>query len=151
MQEEDKIKEKAIETANYLHEKGYLPGPGYCTCGGNYFKIYKDPNYKLNCCSFSCYNTKFRKKFPITINSFYKKFSHHKLDYISKIIKYNICLDMNLIKAFNYLKYEKAINITKRTIRRVYYEIRKIISKYFKIIYQSELLGSLNANGFFSS
>ena len=49
---------------------------------------------------------------------------------------------MNVSKAFNYLKYEKAINITKRTIRRVYYEIRKIISKFFKIIYQSKLLGS---------
>ena len=51
MQNEDKEKEKSIETAIYLHNKGYLPGPGHCSCGRNYFKIYKDPNYKLNCCS----------------------------------------------------------------------------------------------------
>jgi hypothetical protein len=57
---------------------------------------------------------------------------------------------MNVRKAFNYLNHEKGLNITKTTIRRVYYELSKIISKYFKIIYQSELLGKLNANHYYS-
>ena len=70
MQNEDKEKEKSIETAIYFHNKGYLPGHGHCSCRGNHFKIYKEPNYKLNCCSFSS-NKKCRKKFPITIKSFY--------------------------------------------------------------------------------
>ncbi len=39
MQNEDKEKEKSIETAIYLGYKGYLPGTGHCSCGGNYFKI----------------------------------------------------------------------------------------------------------------
>ena len=53
---------------------------------------------------------------------------------------------MNVSKALKYLTWEKGINVTKRTIRRVYYEMPKIISKYFKIIYQSVLLGTLNGN-----
>jgi hypothetical protein len=56
---------------------------------------------------------------------------------------------MNVSKAFKYLTCEKGINVTKRTIRRVYYEMRKIINKYFKIIYESELLGTLNGNGYY--
>ena len=32
----------------------------------------------------------------------------------------------------------------------MYYEIDKIISKYFKIIYQRELLGTRNANSYYS-
>lgn len=59
-------------------------------------------------------------------------------------------MDIKVNKTFNYLKEEKGLNITKRTIRRVYYEILKIISKYFKNIYQSVLLGNFNANNYFS-
>ena len=150
MQNEDKAGEKAIEKAAYLNQKWYLPGPGTCKCGGNNFKIYKDPNYKLNLFSFSCSNNKCRKKFPININSVYNKLFHHKIDYISEIIKCNICLNMKVRKAFNHLNHEKGLNITKATIRREYYELSKIISKYFKIIYQSELLGNLNANHYYS-
>ena len=57
---------------------------------------------------------------------------------------------MNVSKAFKYLTCQKGINVTKRTIRRVYYEMRKIIRKYFKINYQSELLETLIGNGYYS-
>ena len=57
---------------------------------------------------------------------------------------------MNVSKAFKDLTCEKGINVTKRTIRRVYYEMGKNISKYFKIIYQSDLLGTLNGNGYYT-
>ena len=49
MHKDDKEKEKSIETANYLYNQGYLSSLGQCSCGGNQFKIYKVPNYKLNC------------------------------------------------------------------------------------------------------
>ena len=59
-------------------------------------------------------------------------------------------MDINISKAFNYLNHENELNITKRIIRRLYYELRKIRSKYFKISYQGELLGNLNANRYYS-
>ena len=57
---------------------------------------------------------------------------------------------MNVNRTFKYLTEEKIINISKKTIRRLYHEIRKIISKFIKNAYQSELLDTLNENLYYS-
>ncbi len=95
----------------------------------NSFKIYKYPNNKIQPAHLTAPTPNEEKNFPITINAFYDKLFHHKLEYISKIIKCFICFDMNVNRTYKYLTEKKNINISKRTIRRVYHEIRKIISK----------------------
>jgi len=142
--------EQNIEKIKLLYEKGFLPGPKICQCGANFFKIYKDNNYKINKYSFSCANSKCRKKFPTTINSFYNNFSYHKIDLISEIIKCNICHDFNVSKTQKYIQEEKHHDVTKNLIRRVFHEIRKTINKYLKIYYQSQAFGEENANRYFS-
>ena len=57
---------------------------------------------------------------------------------------------MNVNRTFKYLTEEKIINISKKTIRRLYHEIRKIICKFIKITSQSEWLGTLNVNDYYS-
>jgi len=66
-----------IDTVDYvkgLYNKGYLVGPQVCVCDNRQFNIYKDSSYKRNKCSFSCNNYKCKKKFSITINSFFQNF-----------------------------------------------------------------------------
>ena len=90
-----------IQKALKLYNCRHLPGPISCECCANFFKIYTDSSYKINGCSFRCGNNKWRKKFPIIINSFYDKFSKQKLSIISEIKECFIILDFNEIKIFN--------------------------------------------------
>ena len=139
-----------MQHALKLYKYGYLPGPISCECGANCFKIYADSSYKVNGCSFRCGNNKCRRKFPITINSFYDKFSKQKLSVISEIIKCFIIFDFNAVKTFNYINNELKTFVSKKIIPKVFNEIKKIISKFLKINYQSGLLGEKNQNKYFS-
>ena len=139
-----------INQAIKLYGKGFLPGPKSCVCGENYFKIYTDSSYKINWCAFRCGNSQCRKKYSITINSFYEKFSKQKLSIISEIIKCFLIYDFNVNKAYKYITEENNTFVSKQIISKVYYQIKRVISKYLKIEYQSNFLGELNANKYFS-
>ena len=95
-----------IEQARKLFDYGYLPGPISCDCGANYFKIYSDLSYKVNGCSFRCGNNKCRKKYQITINSFYDNFTKQKLSIMSEIIKCFIFHDYNATRTYKYITEE---------------------------------------------
>ena len=93
-----------IEQPRKLFDYGYLLGPISGNCGVNYFKIYSDLSYKVNGCSFRCGNNISRKKYQITINSFYDNFTKQKLIIISEIIKCFIIHDFNATKKYKYIK-----------------------------------------------
>ena len=52
----ENIQEDETNYAKYLYDKGYLPGPIKCTCGGTNFTKYKDSQYSTSQCSFRCLN-----------------------------------------------------------------------------------------------
>ena len=52
-------------------------------------------------------------------------------------------------KIHKYIQQEKNHDVTKNLIRRVFYEIRKTITKYLKIYYQSATFGEEDANRYF--
>ena len=132
---------KTIEFIKNIYTKGYLIGPIKCKCGSQNFNIYKDSSYKINGCSFSCSNYKCKKKYPITINSFFDKFSHQNIMLIAEIMKCFLCLDLNAKRCLEYIIKNLNYFVSERTVRNVYTEMRKIITKYLKILYQSERLG----------
>ena len=112
--------------------------------------IYKDNQYATNKCSFRCSNTKCRKKYPITINSFYTKFSRQKLFIISEILKCFLLFDFNAKKTREYINTQFDENVSGNVISKVYKEIRVVICKYLKISYQSNLLADKNQNKYLS-
>ena len=59
--------EDEINYAKKLYELRYLLGPIECSCHYTIFNIYYDRQYQVNPKSFTCGNSKCRKKFPITI------------------------------------------------------------------------------------
>ena len=76
-----------IVDANLLYKNGYLIGPKICICSRQQFSIYNDSHNKANKCAFYCTCYKCKKKYPITINSFFQKFSYQNIKLISEIIK----------------------------------------------------------------
>jgi len=97
-------------------KKDFFQGPKSCICGTNFFNIYSDSSYKINGCTFICGNSKCRRKYSITINSFYEKFSKQKLSLISEIIKCFIVYDYNLNNAYKYITEEKNTFVSKHII-----------------------------------
>ena len=98
-------------------------------------------------------NSQCRKKYSITINSFYEKFSKQKSSITSEIMEIIKCFliyDFNVNKAYKYITEENNTFVSKQIIPKVYNQIRRVISKYLKIEYQSNFLGELNANKYFS-
>lgn len=74
--------QEGINFAKKLYSKSILPGPIKWSCQLKTFKIYFNKQYKwykTNPISFTCANSKCRKKCPITINSFFEKFSRKKI------------------------------------------------------------------------
>ena len=101
--------------------------------------------------SFRCTNNKWRNKYGITINSFFIKFSNQKLKIISEIMKtLFLLLDFNTQKAYKYFIEDLNLDVSKNIISKVYKEMRKIISKYINIKYQTTLLGELNLHEYYS-
>lgn len=100
--------------------------------------------------SFTCANPNCRKKYPITINSFFAKFARQKLKLISEIMKIFLTFDYNVKKAHNYLKSILNIPCNKELLRKVFKEMRDTITKYILIEYESGYLGYLNENKYFS-
>ena len=140
-----------IEYAITLYNKGYLKGPITCQCGCKLFKIYYDSYYKVNQCSFRCSNYKCRRRYSITINSFFNNFTYQNIQLISEIIKCFITRDMNATKAYKFINSELKVLASKQLIRRVYKDIRKVICKSLKIEYQSTLLGNENEWKYYSA
>ena len=89
--------ENEITYAKLLCSKGYLTGRI-----SKIFNIKKVSQYKINSMSFRCANYLCRKKYIITFNTIFIKYSSHKLRTISKIIKCFFCHNFNVKKAFNY-------------------------------------------------
>lgn len=139
-----------IAYSKQLFNLKYLPGPKECKCHSTVFNIYYDSQYKVNPMSFTCTNSKCRKNFPITINYFFREFSHQKLKLISEILKIFLTFDFNTQKAFKYLNYELNISCSKELIYKVYKAIRIVISKFLAIDYESNRLGYLNENKYFA-
>ena len=106
------MQSNTIDYARSLYDKGFICGPGICSCGSNKFNIYKDAKYKVNNCSFTCGNYKCRKQYSITINSFFDAFSRHNLKDISEVIKCFLCYEYNIQKAYKYLNEELEICIS---------------------------------------
>ena len=139
-----------ISYAIVLYKKGYLVGPKVCVCGNKCFNIYKDLKYKTNQCSFSCNNYKCKRKFPITINSFFQNFPNQNIRLISEIMKCFLIREFNAAKAYKYINNELKLFVSDKLIRKVFTEMRKIICKYLKIEYQSKPLGEKDAEKYFS-
>ena len=114
--------------------------------GANYFKIYADSSYKINGCSFRCGNNKCRKKYSITINSFYDNFTKQKLTIICEIIKCFIIHNFNANKTYKYINEELKAFVSKKIISKIFNKMRKIICKFLKINYKSGYLGEKDEN-----
>lgn len=142
--------EEEINFAKKLYEKKILPGPGQRSCGTTIFKIYYDSLYKTNPMSFTCANPKCRKKYSILINSFFSKFPKQKIQLICEIIKIFLNFDYNVQKAHKYITQELNVSCNKEIIRKVFKEMRIIITKYIMIDYESGKLGYINENKYFA-
>ena len=127
------IEIKEIILAKKLFKMGFLPGPRLCSCGANYFLIKNDNSYAINKWSFRCGNYKCRKKYPITVNSFYSLFQKQKLSLLYEIIKFFICYEYNTKKTYEYINNNYDVFVGKNIITKIYKQIRSIICKYMKI------------------
>ena len=134
------IEESELNFAVKLYDRGYISGPKICCCGNNTFSIQYDSHSKISKCIFRCKNNKCKYRYSIRSNSFYALFPKMKLYVISEIIK-KFLEGVNASKCYDYLKNEINASISLVTIKNVYTEIRKVISKYYNILYQSEPLG----------
>ena len=126
------------------------PGPLKCSYNSTLFKIYHDSLYITNPMSFSCCNSKCRKKYSILINSFFSKFPKQKIRLICEIIKIILNFDYNVQKAHRYINTELKISCSKELIIKVFKEMRITILKYIMIEYESGKLGYFDENKYFS-
>ena len=143
--------ENEKEYANNLYIKKILPGPRKCTCNSSTFTIQIDNSNKISKSCFLCTNYLCRKKYPIRINSLYQEFPFFKLKDITEILKCFLCFELNAEKALKLLKEEKNINISKRSLLKIYQKFRNLIYKYMHLIYETEEIGEANKNDFYSA
>ena len=146
----ENIKEEETNYAKYLYDKGYLPSPIKCTCGGTNFTIYKDSQYSTSQCSFRCLNNSSRKRYQIRINSLFNKFTYVRLDLISEVINCFINLEFNVKQTKHYLANEKNRNISITLLNKIYKELRNIIYDYIHIVYESEIFCPKNSHSYFA-
>jgi len=99
----------------------------------------------LHCSNYAC-----RKKFSIRKNSIFELFPYTPLLVISEIISCFIVKEFNISKAYEFLKKEKNIDVSTRTIRKIFNKLRDLIIHYLFVVYNSEVLGEENKNGFFA-
>ena len=124
--------------AKFLYNKGYIKAPQIYKCGNSVFNIYKDSGSKTSQCIFRCTNAKCKNRVPIRTNSFFNAFPKIKLRLVSKIIK-SFFEEMNCSACYKYLSKDLHINISLDAIKRIYMEIRTVITKYYNILYKSEI------------
>ena len=144
------LQEEEINYVKQLYSKGYLPGPLECSCKSKIFNIYKDNQYKINSMSFRCANYLCRKKYGITCNSFFNKFSSQKIKTICEIIKCFLCNEFNAKKTFDYIVNNYNVSISKNVIYNVFNEIRNVLIKFINIEYASNLLGEEGEQKYFA-
>ena len=110
--------------AKQLYSKGYLTGPVEWLVNQKYLiYIYKDKQYKINSMSFRCANYLCRKKYRITCNSFFNKFSSHKIRTISEVTKCFLCNEFNAKKTFDYIVNNYNVAVSKNVIYNVFTEM----------------------------
>ena len=73
-------------------------------------------------------------------NSFFALFPKLKLRMLSEIIKI-FCSEENAYKCYDKIKNDYNHSISILSVQNVYNEIRNVFTKYYNIVYQSELLG----------
>ena len=134
------INDNESDYAKFLYNKGYIKAPQICKCGSSVFNIYKDSGSKTSQCIFRCTNAKCKNRVPIRTNSFFNAFPKIKLRLVSEIIK-SFFEEMNCTECYKYLTKDLLINISLDVITRIYSEIRTVLTKYYNILYQSEILG----------
>ena len=110
------------------------------------FTIQIDNSNTTSGICFRCTNNKCRKKFSILKNSLFAKFPQIKLRDLTEIINCFICLEFNTKKAFTYLKENKNVSISQNTLSKIYKKLRNIIYQYMKIVYNSEVISTVNNN-----
>ena len=150
MQSNISIAEKEIDVAKRLFADGYLPSPIKCSCGAKNFNINYDSSNQTSLCSFRCTNYKCRKKYSKRINSFYSLFSFTPLRIVSELVSCFMCKEYNVEKALKYVAGSLNYNISNKVIYKIYREMRIIISKYMRFVYETEISAEENANGFYS-
>ena len=136
----------SLDYALELYKLRYLRGPEKWDCGDNHFNIQVYNLFKTTGCCFRCNNIKYKKRYPIRINSFFESHSKISLELCSEIMKCFLCHEFNVKKAVEYIKNEKNVNVSPRVVSAVYKFIRNVIYKYFYYLYQSELLVEENSN-----
>ena len=143
------IEDSELNYAEYLLKNGFIQEPKNCKCGKTSFFIQYDGNSKTSKCIFRCKNYHCKNRIPIRVNSFFAEYPKLKLKLVTEIIK-GFMSENNAKATFNYLKDQLKIEISLEKVQSVYHSIRKVIAKYYDIIYQSEILGEENENGFYS-
>ena len=81
----------------------------------------------------------------------YQEFPFIKLKDIIEILKCFLYLELNAEKALKFLKEDKKITISKRTLLKIYQIFRNIIYKYMHLVYETEVIGDANKNEFYSA
>jgi len=142
--------DKEIEFAKFLYKKGYLPGPKKCDWCKDIFNIQKGSSCKTSGCIFRCSNYACRKKFSIRKNSIFELFPYIPLLIFADIISCFMIKEFNIAKAYEFLNSEKNYVVSTRTIRKIYNKLRDLIINYLNVVYDSELLGEENKNGYFA-
>ena len=145
----DNIEEGELNFAKMLYDRGYIIGPKMCSCGNKNFVIQYDKYSKISNSIFRCKNPNCKYKYSIRKNSFYSLFPKMELRLVSEIIKAFI-QGINASKCYEILKYEKNVSVSLVAVKNVFSGIRNVISKYFNIQYQSELLGDIDQQKIFS-
>ena len=129
------IQEEEFNLANKLNEMNILKGPNLCKCRNNIFKIQKDSSYKTSGIIFRRNYYKCKNKFNIRVNSFFEKFSKITLKVCFEVIRCMLVYNLNAKKTFDMINKTLKENININTIREIFKEIRKIIARYYNIIY----------------
>lgn len=140
-----------MNLAKKMHKNGFLPGPYKYKCNRTIFYIQHDTSSKTSGICFRCINNHSKLKYPIRMNSLFSKFPFIKLRDMSEIIYCFLCLDLNSKKVHTYLKENKNINLSMRTLLKVYVKLRDVINKYMKLIYESDKISTKNNRDYFSA
>lgn len=98
----------------------------------------------------SLYKLCLQIKISIRIKSFYSKFQFISLEIVTEVINCCLCLNLNVEKAFEFIKNKKHKKVSIKQIHNIYREIRNVIYEYYFRLYQNEKLGETNARGFYS-
>ena len=135
---------------NTFYNNNYIKPPEFCVCGNSKIKLNKYSKYKINPYCFRCTKRNCKKIYPLLKGSFFDKFKFLPLNVSYDILRCFIEYEFNAKSALNYLVNTKFYTLSDKIIHEFYTEIRKIIYKYYLIEYETETLGTENANHFYA-